>query len=76
MLSAVFCNGDVVPLQPINICGVGLAALGRSGHKEANNVAQKASTFLSTILAFAVQKSSTCCFLIDHSQSESCLFFV
>jgi hypothetical protein len=52
---------DVVPLQPANVWDIGLAALGRFGHKDAN-VAQKASTFLSTILAFVVQKSSTCCF--------------
>jgi hypothetical protein len=49
---------DVVPLQPTNICDIGLAALGRFGHKEVN-IVQKASTFFSTILAFTVQKSST-----------------
>jgi hypothetical protein len=57
--SDVSTSVDVVPLQSTNVCDVGLAALGRFGHKEVN-IVQKASKFFSTILAFAVQKSSTC----------------
>jgi hypothetical protein len=53
------CLVDVVPVQPTNICDIGLAALGRFGHKEVNIVRNKASTFFSTILAFTVQKSCT-----------------
>jgi hypothetical protein len=36
---------DLVPLEPTNICDIGLAALGRFGQKDAN-VAQKATAFL------------------------------
>jgi hypothetical protein len=71
---------DVVPVQPTNICDIGLAALGRFGHKDVN-VVQKASTFFSAILDFAVQKSCThknpakTKGEIDHSPSELCFFF-
>jgi hypothetical protein len=49
----------VVPLKPTSTRDIGLAAIGRFGHKDAN-IMQKASACFSTILAFAVQKSSTC----------------
>jgi hypothetical protein len=71
----------VVLLEPANICDIGLAALGRFGHEDAN-IVQKASTFFSAILSFAVQKSSTSKkpaktkTMMDHSQSELHLFFV
>jgi hypothetical protein len=56
MIETATATTDVVPLQPAHIWDIGLAVLRHFGHLHVN-IIQKACTFLSAILSFAVRIS-------------------